>query len=149
MTVRRWDPLRDLLDLQERMNRLFEESLTRGRLEVPPASPSWTPLVDVYETDEAYVVQAELPGISQADIQLRVDGSRVILKGERRLAASTRPDSFHRMERSYGPFERSFVFPAPIDEEKISAVFHEGILRLDLPKMNSRGGHKIPVERGE
>jgi HSP20 family protein len=148
VTMRRWDPLRDLLNLQERMNRLFDESLSRGRLEDPKPSPTWTPLADVYEAPETYVVQMELPGLLAEDVEIRVKESRVVVKGVRRLAASTRPDSFHRMERSYGPFERSFVFPDEVDADSVTAVFEGGILRLELQK--ARGSvQRIRVERAE
>jgi HSP20 family protein len=147
--MRRWDPLRDLLNLQERMNRLFEESLSRGRTDEPNASPAWAPLADVYETADEFVVQADLPGLTRADIDIRVDGNELVLRGERRPAVSARPDSFHRMERSYGPFERSFVFGEPIEPEKVSAVFEQGILRLVLPKAHHRTVQKIRIERGQ
>jgi HSP20 family protein len=147
VTIRRWDPLRDLLNLQERMNRLFEESVSRGRSDDDKPSPTWSPLADVYETAEGFVVQADLPGLTKADIEIRIEGNRLILKGERRLASSTRPDSFHRMERSHGPFERSFVFGEPVEPEKVTAVFQEGILRLVLPKARPRAVQKIRVER--
>ena len=97
------------MNLQERMNRLFDESLARGRPDDPKPSPTWTPTADVYEAPDSYVVQVELPGLSEEDIDIRVKENRLVVKGVRRLAASTRPDSFHRMERSYGPFELSLI----------------------------------------
>jgi HSP20 family protein len=145
--MRRWDPLRDLLNLQERMNRLFDESLSRARPDEAP-SPAWIPLADVYETPDGFVVQAELPGLTRAEIDLRIEGNRLVLRGTRRQTAQTRPESFHRMERSYGPFERSFTFSEPLDPENVKAVFEEGILRLDLPKA-PRPVQRIRVERSE
>jgi HSP20 family protein len=147
--MRRWDPLRDLLNLQERMNRLFDESLARGRPDDPKPSPTWTPTADVYEAPDSYVVQVELPGLSEEDIDIRVKENRLVVKGVRRLAASTRPDSFHRMERSYGPFERSFHFPGEVDPGAVSAVFQEGILRLELRKAAPGSLQRIRVERAE
>jgi HSP20 family protein len=145
--MRRWDPLRDLLNLQERMNRLFDESLSRARPDEIP-SPTWIPLADVYETPEGFVVQAELPGLTREEIDLRIEGNRLILRGTRRQTAQTRPESFHRMERSYGPFERSFTFSEALDPDNVKAVFEEGILRLDLPKA-ARPVQRIRVERSE
>jgi HSP20 family protein len=146
--MRRWDPLRDLLNLQERMNRLFDESLSRGRLEDLQPSPTWMPLADVYETADSYVVQAELPGLTKADIEIRVEGRLLVVRGVRRLAASTRPDSFHRMERSYGAFERSFTFSDEVDPGAVTALFQDGILHLELRKAKA-GGQRIRVERAE
>jgi HSP20 family protein len=135
VTLRRWDPLRDLLNLQERMNRLFEESLARGRMDEPPfASGAWLPLADVYETAEGFVIQVELPGLEQEDIEVHVDGDQVTLRGERRMKGSLRPESFHRMERSYGLFSRSFTLTQEIDPDRVSAQFRDGLLRLELPK---------------
>ena len=133
MAIRRWDPLPDLLRLQERVNRVFEESL--ARLDGPSLSAEgWTPLADVYETAEGFVVLMELPGIEQDDVEVDVDGDRLALRGHRRMSAPVRPDSFHRMERSYGRFSRSFQLTAEVDPARVTAQFRDGLLRLDLPK---------------
>jgi HSP20 family protein len=144
MPIRRWDPLRDLLTLQERMNRLFEHSLVRGRLADPTlASGSWTPLADVYETAESFVVQIEVPGIEEEDIEVHVDGDTVVIRGQRQPVSRTRPDSFHRMERSYGSFSRSFQLPEDVDPDRVTARFKDGLLRVELPKLHARGGWRL------
>jgi HSP20 family protein len=136
LTVRRFDPLRDLLTLQERMNRLFEESLTRGRsAETLVETAGWAPLCDVYETDAAFVFQVELPGVREDDVEIRVDADRVTLRGERRPGPSARPDSYHRMERAYGAFSRSFELPETVDPSKVLAQFKDGLLRLEVAKV--------------
>ena len=142
MTVRKWDPLRDLLNLQERMNRLFEESFA-GRLEEPAmvGSATWTPLADAYETPEAFVVLLELPGIDENDVEVHVDGDTLTVKGQRR-ALGQRPDRFHRMERSHGPFLRSFQLSEEVDPDRVSAQLREGVLRLELPKLTGRAGSR-------
>jgi HSP20 family protein len=135
--VSRQDPLQQLLNLQERINRLFEESLGRGREDdslTALSSGSWQPLADVYETPEAFVVLLELPGLEQEDVEVGVADNILTVKGERRLAGPTKPDSFYRMERSYGAFSRSFRFATPIDTARVSAQFANGLLRLELPK---------------
>lgn len=126
--------MRDILSLQERMNRLFEESLLRGR-ELNPvhAGALWTPTVDVYETAEAFVLLAELAGVNEDDVVVTVDGDEVRLRGERRLPAP-RPESFERLERSYGPFARSFRFEQEVDPDRVSAEFKDGLLRLEVRK---------------
>ena len=134
MTVRKWDPLRDLLTLQERMNRLFEESFA-GRLEEPAVvgSGTWTPLADAYETPEAFVVLLELPGIDEDDVEVQVDGDTLTVKGQRR-GHRLRPDRFHRMERSHGPFSRSLQLSEDVDADRVNAQLRDGVLRLELPK---------------
>jgi HSP20 family protein len=131
------------------MNRLFEESFSRGRGDEPSLdSGTWTPLADVYETDEGFVVQVELPGLREADIEVRVEGNALTLKGERRLNAAARPESFHRMERSYGAFSRTFTFPEDVDRSGVKVQCRDGLLRLELPKLRPRMPlHRVRVER--
>jgi HSP20 family protein len=150
MSIPRWDPLRDLLTLQERMNRLFEESLLRGRPHEPALeSGSWSPLADVYETPESFVVLVELPGLSQDDVELQVDADQLVVRGERRMGVKTRPESFHRMERSYGYFSRTFPLPEDVDPARLTAQFRDGLLRLDLPKARPRSAWGARLEDGE
>jgi len=138
VTGRKWDPLRDLLMLQERMNRLFEESFA-GRLEEPAilGSGTWTPLADAYETGEGFVVILELPGIEQDDVEVQVDGDSLTVKGQRR-GLGQRPDRYHRMERSHGPFLRSFKLTDEVDPARVTAQLRDGLLRLELPKVRGR-----------
>ena len=144
MPIRRWDPFRDLLTLQERMNRLFEHSLVRGHLANPTLAPAgWTPLADVYETAEGFVVQIEVPGIADEDIEVNVDGDILVVRGQRQPTSRTRPDSFHRMERSYGSFSRSFQLSEDVDPERVTARFKDGLLRVELPKLHTRGGWRL------
>jgi HSP20 family protein len=149
-TIRRWDPVRDLLTLQERMNRLFEESLSRGRPhEAALDSRSWSPLADVYETHDSFVVQIELPGLSQDEVEVELDADQLTLRGERRMGDKTRPESFHRMERSYGAFSRTFRFGADVDPARVTAHLRDGLLRLDLPKVQPRGTWRARREGSE
>jgi HSP20 family protein len=143
------DPLRELLDLQERMNRLFDETLTRERLEEPSLlHGTWAPLADVVETAEAYVVELELPGLDRDDVLIQAQGDELVVRGERRPAATGGP-VFHRLERRYGPFARGFRFAEEVDPDRITAAFHDGLLRLEVPKVRPRGGTRIRVERAE
>jgi HSP20 family protein len=137
MPLRRADPLQDLLSLQERMNRLFEESL-KGRLQPALGAATWVPLADVYETADAFIALIELPGLGQDDIEIQVDGEELTIRGERRMSASARPESFHRMERSYGFFSRSFRLTEDTDPSRLTAQFKDGLLRLEAPKERSR-----------
>ena len=105
------------------MNRLFEESLAATR---PSArrlrSGGWTPLADVYETPEGFVVQLELPGLDADDVEIQVEGDELVVRGRAPPSEPTRPESFHRMERSYGPFSRTFRFPEEVDPDRVTAA---------------------------
>jgi HSP20 family protein len=147
MTTRRSDPLADLLSLQEKMNRLFQESLSAEGLDAAGLGPTWTPMADAHETPEAYVVELEVPGLERDNLDVQVEGSRLVVKGERLPLSQGRPERFYRMERSYGPFSRSFTFAEPVDAEHVTAHLKDGLLRLELPKRSR--GRRGRGERGE
>lgn len=137
MKTRGLDPLRDILLLQERLNRLFEDSLLREREPRPQRSGGgWAPLADVYETADSFVILAELAGVSEDDVEVTVDGDELRLRGERRLPAP-RPDSFDRLERSYGSFVRVFRFAQGIDPDRVRAEFVDGLLTLEVFKTHA------------
>ena len=145
----RRDPLQELLNLQERINRLFEESLGRGRVEEGPlGSGGWVPLSDVYETSDTYFVLMELPGLDDDDVDVTADAQTLTVKGERRLAASTKPESFFRMERSYGPFARVFRFEEAIDADGVDATLQGGLMKIAVPK-SRRPEWRVRVERSD
>ena len=147
MSPRR-DPLQELLDLQERMNRLFDDTLTRERLDEPSLlHGTWVPLADVVETPEAYVVEVELPGLGKDDVVVQAQGDELVIRGERR--PDRRPESFHRLERRYGPFARAFRFSEEVDPDHIEAAFDDGLLRLSVPKARARPATRVRVERSE
>src|SRR5688572_30253872 len=149
MTIRRSDPLADLLSLQEKMNRLFQESLSSEGLEPGGLGPAWTPLADAHETPDAYVVELEVPGLQRDDLDVHVEGSRLVVKGERRPAGQGRPERFYRMERTCGPFARTFTFVEMVDAERVTAHLKDGVLRLELPKARGRGLRRGRGERVE
>ena|SRR5687768_3221516 len=134
MAVSRWDPFRDLSVLQERMNRLFEDAGRGYRGDEAAATTTWSPAVDIFETETEIMVKAELPGIERKDIALNLDNNVLTLKGERKFEKETRQENYHRIERSYGVFSRAFSIPAIVDEEKIRADYKDGILTIALPK---------------
>lgn len=136
MAIRGWDPLGDILSLQETMNRLLEEALApeRSSAHLPASSGSWAPAADVYETGDSFVVLMELPGIDEDDVEMAVDGDRLVVKGERRAQLPARPDRFHRMERSHGVFVRTFDLTQPVDPDQVVAQFRDGLLRIELGK---------------
>jgi HSP20 family protein len=146
MAVVKWDPLRDLLSIQDRMNRLFEQSLSRSRAEEGIAASTWSPAVDIYETPETIVMKAELPGLSREDIEIHVRDNTLTLRGERRFAKDVQQESYLRIERAYGAFQRSFTLPAIIQQDKIRAVFRDGVLELTLPKAEEAKPKKVAIE---
>ncbi|PYS96893.1 MAG: molecular chaperone [Acidobacteria bacterium] len=146
MTLTRWDPFQDLMTLQERMNRLFQESLARQRGQENIETGQWAPAVDIYETGDRIVLKADLPGIDQSDIELRVDDNVLVLRGERKPPADLKADEFHRAERPHGPFVRSFSLPQNIDQSGIRAVQKSGVLEVVLPKRQEAKTKAIRVE---
>jgi HSP20 family protein len=121
------------------MNRLLEESLG-GRLDdIPSPSGHWVPLADVYETGDRFLVQVELPGLEAEDFEVHLRGTTLTVRGERRMKGSARPESFHRMERSYGSFVRSFTLSDEADAERLAAHYGDGLLSIEIPKRRARG----------
>jgi HSP20 family protein len=139
------EPLQEFLSIQERMNRLFEETLSAARSEAGAAA-TWTPPVDVYETAEAIVVQVELPGLRREDIEIQVQDNVLTLQGERRLTRDVREESYLRIERATGPFHRRFTLPGTVTQERIRAEFRDGVLELTLPKAPAGAAHRIPIQ---
>lgn len=146
MAVVRWDPLRDLLSIQDRMNRLFEQTLSRSRAEEGIAASTWSPAVDIYETPETIVMKADLPGLSREDIEIQIRDNTLTLRGERRFAKDVEQENYLRIERAYGRFQRNFTPPATAQQDKIRAVFRDGVLELMLPKVGGTKPKKIAIE---
>lgn len=145
MAVIRWDPFRDLNVLQERMNRLFEDAGRSLRSDEPASTTMWSPAVDIYETEGEIVVKAELPGVDRKDIHLHLENNVLTIRGERRFEKETKEDNYHRIERSYGGFSRSFSIPTTVDEEKIHADYKDGVLKVVLPKKEQAKPKQIQI----
>lgn len=144
MTVMRWDPFRDLITLQDRMNRLFDESM-RGARPADEGTTSWSPAVDIYETDNEIVLKAELPEVNQKDIDIQIENSTLTIQGERKSDTTIKQENYHRIERAYGRFNRSFTLPNLVDQEKIKAEYKDGVLKIELPKREERKPKQIKV----
>jgi len=132
--ITRWDPFRELLALNEQIGQL-----------VGTDAPGWTPPVDLYETEGAFVLTAEVPGLAREQIEINAEESRVVIRGERWTAQTTSCEQFHRVERGHGRFARSFVLPEPIDMEGVTADLRDGLLTVTLPKAGGRGARRISV----
>lgn len=147
LAIRRGGPFRDLISLQERMNRLFEESLSSfGEKEEKLFPGTWSPAIDIYETPEELIIKAELPGIDISDIDIEIKDNTLFLKGERRFEKRVTEENYHRMEMSYGPFQRSFTLPNIVQHTKTKAKLKDGILEIILPKTEIKKTKKIEVE---
>ena len=136
MAIVRWmDPFRDVMGIQDRVNRLFEDVLARSRgREVGLEAGAWMPAVDIYETDDDIVVKAELPGVEKDQVGVEVKAGVLTLRGERKFEKEVKEENYHRIERSYGTFLRSFTLPASVEEDKVSAKLTGGVLEIHLPK---------------
>jgi HSP20 family protein len=152
MAIVRWEPFRDLMGLQERMNRLFDESYrgTRpaGNADEWALGGSWAPAVDIYEQDGNIVMKAELPGVDPKAVDIRLENNTLTLRGERKLDKEVKEDSYHRVERAYGAFSRSFTLPTVVDQGNIKAEYRDGVLKLTLPKREEAKPRQIQINVG-
>ena len=145
MTVFQWNSLQDLFAIQEKVNRLFEETMHRSEFpEEGVEAALWSPAADVYETPDEIVLQVELPGIVLEDVRLESLDGKLRVSGHRRADLNVEPRHFIRMERIYGTFTREFAVPASIDPSRIKATLRAGVLRVVASK--SDRGQAIPVE---
>jgi HSP20 family protein len=143
-------PFRDLGSIQERMNRLFDESF-RGLAPRPGAEEdwalggSWAPVVDIYEQEGNIVLKAEVPGVDPKDVDILVENNVLTLRGERKFDTEVKRDNYHRVERAYGAFSRSFTLPSVVDTEKIKADYKDGVLRVTLPQKEEAKPKQISI----
>lgn len=142
-----WNPLQDLMVLQDRMNRLFEDA-TQRRTQASTGSSDefehadWTPASDIYETDSGYLIAMDLPGIDREALEIDVDENRLVVKGTREVAESRQ----HRTERPRGRFLRTFSVPASVDQANIGAEYKDGVLQIHLPKRTEQKPKKIDIK---
>lgn len=145
MSMIKYDPFRELRSLQDEMTRLFtgaqpgrfsREDMTHG---------AWAPNVDIYEDKERLILEAELPGMHSEDFEISVENNVLTLRGERKFEKKTEGDNYHRVERSYGSFTRSFTLPQTVTAEGATADFENGVLRVSLPKREETKARKIEI----
>lgn len=146
MDLIRWNPLKEMVSLRERMNRLFDDSLFRSdRRNDETEMGVWLPAVDVFEKENQLVIKAELPGMNKKDISLDFKDGVLTLSGVRKSENEVKEDDFYRREMSYGKFIRSFNLPADSDTEKIKAEFENGLLTIEVPKPERHQPKQIKV----
>jgi HSP20 family protein len=124
--------------------RVFEDAFTR-LLNEPRAGRPWSPAVDIFETENELVLKADVPEVSLQDINVNVENQTLTLSGERKFAAEDNSKGFHRIERSYGQFTRSFSVPSTVDAEKVSAEYHDGVLTVKLPKKEAAKPRQVKI----
>lgn len=135
MNLIKWDPFRELEDVSNRLNRLFGRTLPQTTTSQDMlAMADWTPSVDISETDAAFLVKGEIPGVNKNDVKVTIENGLLTIQGERKLEKEEKGKKFHRIERSYGSFMRSFRVPEEVDESKIKADFTDGMINITLPK---------------
>jgi HSP20 family protein len=143
VTLNRWNPWRDMIAMQERMNRLANEGYAKGEAEMEYGS--WIPPVDLREEDHQFVIQMDLPGVKKEDIDIHMENNVLTLRGERRFEKEDEKHNYHRIERFYGKFTRSFTLPSLIQAGGITATFKDGILEVAIPKADESKPKKIAI----
>lgn len=146
MAIVRWEPFRDLVTTQESFNRLFNQTFSQLFEGSEPGVRTWTPTVDVYETEQNLVLKAELPGIDPKDLEVRVEDGTLYLRGERKTDRDLKEGNYHRIERSYGAFNRTFALPGSIDADRVAAEYKSGVLTLTIPKKEGAKPKTIKVQ---
>ena len=146
MSIVHYDPFRDLRNLQEEVNRLFKGSIGRHFDDEEIARGSWSPSVDIYENKDQIVLEAELPGMKREDFDLSVENNVITLRGERHFEKKEDSDNYHRVERAYGSFMRSFTLPNTVTGEGATADYRNGVLRVVLPKREETKARRIEVK---
>ncbi len=142
--ISRWEPFRGMATLQDQVNRMFEDSFFRGRLD-DSALTSWAPAVDIYEDGNQMVIKADLPEINEKDLDLRVENNTLTIRGERKFEKKVDEDNYLRVERAYGSFSRSFSLPNTVNTENIKAEYKNGVLTVMLPKHEESKPKQIKV----
>jgi HSP20 family protein len=144
----RWDPFRELEEMSDRLNRMFARPATRTNGKETMIVADWTPTVDISETEAEYQIKAEIPDVKKEDVKVTLEDGVLTIQGERKQEKEEKGKKYHRIERSYGSFVRSFSLPDVIDEERVKADFKDGVLNLHLPKSEKAKPKAIEVKVG-
>jgi HSP20 family protein len=148
MAITRWDPLRDVVSLQSRLNSLFQD-YGRGQNDTDALSAaSFAPPVDIYEDENRLVLKLETPGIRQEDLDIQIENRTLTVRGERKLEKEEKQENFHRVEHRYGTFARTFSLPSTVDPESVAASYDAGVLKLEFAKRAEAKPRQIKVNVG-
>jgi len=146
MELARWNPLRELEDMQGRLNRLFGEPSFARTGENGMSFSGWSPAVDVQETDKEYLIKADLPDVKKEDVKVELLDGTLTIEGERQQEKEEKGKKFHKIEREYGKFLRRFAMPSEVDASKVQADFKNGVLNVHLPKSATAKPKAIDVK---
>jgi Molecular chaperone (small heat shock protein) len=149
MNLVKYDPFRELRGLQDEMTRLFTGVTPAGYNREEMMHGAWNPSVDIYEEKDNLVLEAELPGMNRDDFELSIENNVITLRGERKFEKNADGDNYHRVERSYGSFTRSFTLPQNVTAEGAKAEFNNGVLHVTLPKREETKAKKIEITGGD
>ncbi len=147
MNIIKYDPFREMRSLQDEVNRLFASNFSRGG-DNDLMRGAWSPQVDIFENKNEIVLEAELPGMKPEDVNISIENNVLTLHGERKFEKKDESDNFHRVERSYGSFTRSFTLPSTVSSENANAEFENGVLRLTLAKREEAKPRRIEIKAG-
>ena len=147
MAITRWDPYREVVSLQNRFNSLFRDMQQES--ESPLTTAAFVPAVDIYEDEKKVVLKLEVPGIDQKDLDVSVENNTLTVKGERKFESEEKEENFHRIERRYGSFTRSFTLPNTVDTDKVQAKFDSGVLTIEVLKRPEAQPKQIKVAIGK
>ncbi len=148
MALIRWEPVRELNTIQSEMNRLFNSFFESPTASNGTAARRWIPAMDLVETDEDFVLRADLPGLTESDINIELEDNILTVSGERRAQQEERRDGYYRVERASGSFSRSLTLPEGVDPDKIHAGFEHGVLEVRIPKPEQRKPRKVTISAG-
>ena len=148
MNIIKYDPFREIRSLQDEVNRLFASSFSRGGNESDLMRGAWSPQVDILENQNEIVLEAELAGMKPEDVDISIENNVLTIHGERKFEKKDEGDNFHRVERSYGSFTRSFTLPPTVSSESANAEFENGVLRLTLAKREEAKPRRIEIKAG-
>jgi len=146
--ITRWDPFREFITLQNRMNRLFHDSFGPEGRDEALTTTTFTPAVDVYEDEHNVTLKIEVPGIDEKDIDVRVENNTLSVHGERKFEKEEKEENYRRVERQYGSFTRTFTLPTTVDPEKIEANYDKGVLKIQLAKKAEAKPKQIKIGVG-
>lgn len=145
MNIVRYDPFRELRSLQDEMNRLFSGVTPAAGNREEMTHGAWMPNIDIFDENDNLVLEAELPGMKRDDFEISIENNVITLKGERKFENKSEGNNYHRIERAYGSFSRSFTLPQEVTAEGATADFEDGVLRVTLPKREETRARKIEV----
>src|SRR5919106_3701527 len=148
MALVRWDPVREFDSLQSDMNRLFD-SFFQGRGANGGTGRRWIPPMDLVETENHLVLRADLPGMSEDDLDIEIKDGVLTVSGERKAEQEQKEEGFYRVERAFGRFSRSLSLPEGVDADKVSADFDKGVLEVRVPKPEERKPHRVAIAAGD